>query len=372
MTTDTGDIDATAERTGALLDRGQQAYEQGLLEEAIEHLEAAVEQARRLVRDLPQDRTFRQGLGSVLYSLGGAYITARRFTEAVTVLTEGLAVYRELSADALVADVHARRGMAHALAGAGATAVTEVQAAIIGFVRRAALDRFDDDYVSLSRVLMLGADVLGAYADPTVGLTAAQTGLTLCVNGIRAGEITPDGALQTAMVRALSVERELLHALNRPAEAGNAEGTLQWLGAEPMPTLVAERLAGDSPGLLLPVADAVAAAGDPELAGLLLGEPVGPLCAPAFRVPAPRLTEAGLTAADAAVRLMPGDPDAAVRLGLEAHFLLDVAHEDRPPEDATRALWTGVLDRMRSQCETDGDTALAADLAACGRRIVDA
>ncbi|MFI7600821.1 tetratricopeptide repeat protein [Actinoplanes sp. NPDC049681] len=359
MTTDTSDLDAAAERAGVLLDRGQRAYEQGRLEEAIDHLEAAVEPARNVP----------QGLGSVLYSLGGAYITARRFTEAITVLTEALAVYRELSADALVADVRARRGMAHALAGAGATAVTDVQAAIIGFVRRAALDRFDDDYVSLSRVLMLSADALGAYGDPTIGLTAAQTGLTLCVDGIRAGGITPDGALHSAMVRALSVERELLHALDRPDEAGNAEGTLQWLGAEPSPTLVAERLAGDSPGLLLPVADAVATTGDPQLAALLLGEPVGPLCVPAFRVPPPLLTEAGLAAADAAVRVMPGDPDAAVRLGLEAHFLLDVAHEDRPPEDAVRTMWSGVLDRMRAQCETDGDTALAADLAACGRRL---
>ncbi|MEV4638608.1 tetratricopeptide repeat protein [Actinoplanes sp. NPDC049548] len=362
-------MDAAAEQAGLLLDRGQRAYEQGRLEEAVEHLEGAAEPARRLVRELPRDRTFRQGLGSVLYSLGGAYITARRFPDAVTVLTEALEAYRELAAKALMADVRARRGMAHALTGAGASAVTDVQAAVIGYVRRAGLNRYDADYVGLCRVLMLGSDVLGAYGDPTIGLNAAQTGLTLCVNAIRAGELTPDGALHQAMVRALSVERELLHALDRPAEAANAEGTLQWLGEEPLRTLVAERLAGDSPGLLLPVADAVATADDPELAALLLGEPVGPLCAPAFRVPPPRLTEAGVAAADAAVRLLPGDPDAAVRLGLEAHFLLDVAHEDRPPRDPVRAVWVGVLERMRAQCEVDGDTALAADLAACAERL---
>ena len=220
---------------------------------------------------------------------------------------------------------------------------------------------------------MTGAGVLGAYGDPGVGLTAARTGLSWCVTALRAGALTPDDAMRTAMVRALSVERDLLVGLGHGDETDNAESTLLWLDAEAVPTLVAERIAGDSPGLLLAVADAVAATGDPVLAALLCGEPVGPVCAPVLRVAPQLLTGAGLAAAEAALRLLPGD--ATVRLGLEAHYLLAFAYEEQLPEftprhDKTCLLWCRLFAALCAQCGADGDTRLASDLAAWGARVV--
>ena len=315
-----------------------------------------------------------------MYGLGAVHTTAGRFSEAVAVLTEALTMYEQLptalgpAPAGLVADVRARRGVAHAWGGAGASAVVDVQAAIVGYIRRAAPERVDEDYLALSRVLMISADVLGAYGDPSVGLTAAHTGLSWCVTALRTGALAPDDAMHTAMVRALSVERDLLVGLDRGDEVGNAEGLLRGLGAEAVPTLIAERMAGDSPGLLLSVADAVAATGDPGLAALLCAEPVGPLCAPVLRMQPQQLVEAGLAALDAALRLLPADPDSAVRLGLEARHLLAFAYEGQLPEftgrnDETCLLWCRLLAALSDQCAADGDTHLAGDLAAWGARV---
>jgi tetratricopeptide (TPR) repeat protein len=380
MATGTDEMRAAADRVGTLFTRGRQAYASGQPEQAIELLREAAETVTPLIEQFPEDHTFPEALGTVRYDLGAAYLAVGRPAEAAEALSQALASFAALPGThqpdprVLMADTRARRAIAYALLGAGASAVVDAQAAIVAFVLRASPERMDSDYLGLSRVLMTGSDVLGAYADPEVALLAAQTGLTWCVQAAQAGAVQPDESLLSAMIRALSTERELLIALERADEAGNAEGTLQFLGTEPVATMVGRRLAGDSPGLLLPFTEAVAATGDDDLAALLLGEPVGPLCAPVFRVAPDRLTEAGLAAGEAALRLMDEDPDSAARLGLEAHFLLAAALEQQRPEltdrfDEVALSWCRALAAVATRCAADGDQELAADLGRWGSRV---
>jgi tetratricopeptide (TPR) repeat protein len=380
VTTGADEIEEAVERVNTLLAQGREAYASGQAEQAVALFGQAAEDVRQLVERLPGENLLRQGLGTVHYDLGGAYLAAGRPAQAVAPLSQSLAAYAGLPAthqpdpQLLAADARARRGLAYALTGAGASAVLDVQAAIVAYVRRVDPQRVDAAYLGLSRVLMTGSDVLGAYGDPEVALVAARIGLSWCIEAARAGAVQPDEAMMIAMVRALSAERELVLGLGREEEAGNAEETLRSLGASPVTTLIARRLAGDSPGLLLPFAEAVGAAGDDDLTALLLGEPVGPLCAPVFRVEPEHLTDAGLAAGEAALRLTDEDPDSAARLGLEAHFLLAAALEQQLPQFTSRSdevslRWCQVLAAVASRCAADGDRDLAADLGQWGVRV---
>jgi tetratricopeptide (TPR) repeat protein len=379
MATGTDEIEKASERVGELLAQGRAAYGSGEAELAVGRFGEAASIAEQLVQQLPDNPAALQGFGGVLYELGSAHLAVGRPADAVAALSQALATCAALppthqpDPQVLASDVRALRGLAYALGGAGASAVVDVQTAIVSYVQRADQQRIDSDYLGLSRVLMTSSDVLGAYGDPEMGVLAARVGLTWCVEAAKAGT-EPDEAMVGAMVRALSTERELLIALERGDETGNAEQALQWLGTEPAPTLVGGRLESDSPGLLLPFDEAVAAAGDESLSTLLLGAPVGPLCAPIFRVAPERLTEAGLAAADAAVRLMDDDPDSAARLGLEGHFLLALAFEQQLPDFVSRSdeaslAWCRMLASVASRCAADGDLGLAADLGQWGLRV---
>ena len=71
-------------------------------------------------------------------------------------------------------------GRAAALAelGAGASAVIDAQAAVLGYIRLASPDRVDEAYLGLARALIMASDVFGAFADPAMALEAAQQGLS--------------------------------------------------------------------------------------------------------------------------------------------------------------------------------------------------
>lgn len=238
---------AAEARAGQLLERGQQAVLAGELDTAVSDLHEAGGLARQLLADAPGDERLLRGLGSVLYSLGAALTGRGDSAESAAVLAEAEDAYRKVAApDAalLLADVRLRRATSLALSGAGASAVTEAQSAVLTYIRRSSPDRVDEAYLGLARSLMLASDVFGAFADPVTALAAAQQGLSWVVRAANDGRRDLlDPATRMAMVRALSVELALLRTLGREQEQGNAAGLLAFLGAEVTPTLTQDRLA---------------------------------------------------------------------------------------------------------------------------------
>jgi hypothetical protein len=374
------------ERVARLIDLGQEAFLREEHAAARAQLEEAVTLARQLHEAAPDERRSAYQLGSALYALAAVRTATAAPQAAVPALDEALRAYRKLpvaAARPLVADVRLRRARAHALTGAGASAVADAQAAIVAYVRLSTPEVVDDAYLGLARTLLMASDVLAAYADPELALAAAREGLNWAVGAVNEGKLRRDRTLTDALVLAAAVEVALLRRLGRAAETANAEGLLASFGTPKVPLLMENHGIG---GLSVSdggVAGAVriAAATLPragELLGkYLLDDPVGPLVAPIFRMPPERLGPGAMVVAGAARGLLTrGRSAAGVRLGMEAHwlyaFILDEVLDQRVEFDERLeqafAAWVQLLGELAGRAEATGDAALARDLADWGTR----
>jgi hypothetical protein len=372
----------SARQLAELVERGHAALERGDAAAAVPPLREAAAIGRQLLEAAPEDQQRAYALGRALYALGNALTVTPDLPAAVAALDEALTCYRPLpgpAGRALVADVRLRRARAHALLGAGASAVVDAQAAIVGYVRISTAERLDEHYLGFARVAMRASDVLAAYGDPEVALAAAQEGVSWAVRAVNSGAVARDGALTGAMVQALSVEIALLERLGRGSETANAAGALAFLGAPRVRVLLDERgvpgLSPDDGGVEAAVRMAGLLAPDPRgtLADLLLRHPVGPVITPAFRTGPERLVPAAEAAAGAATALLANDVTAGMRLGLEAHYLFAFVHDEvldqRFPDPRTEAsvlTWCRLLADLATRAEAGGDDALARDLAGWG------
>lgn len=369
---------SSATRAQQLLTDGQAAIDAGDYAGSIPVFERAAELGRAVLAAEPEQPRHRLALGAVCGGLGEALAHTGSYGAAVPVLSEALDAYRGAGPGtaAAVADLRLRRGRTYARLGAGASAVVDVQAAVLGHLGRGVdPDRVDSAYVDLARTLMQAADVFGAWADPPVALTAAREGLAWYVRAVKSGAHEMDLPLWLAMVRALSVESAVLRRTGRTESAATAEATLEWLGSEPVDTVTARRTL--PPNVTTPtVAEAVAelersTGTDGDLPELLLSEPLGPPWTPALRVPAALLPAAAGTCAVGARRLLgAAAPAAGLRLGLEAHYLYAVAFPDDAPglADAS-AHWAILLAELAVRADAAGDADLAADLAEWTARV---
>ena len=373
---------------GLLVARGQRALLAGELDSAVVDFGDAAVLARQLVAENPGESRWLGALGNVLYSLGGALNGRGDYAESVSVLTEAEGAYRRVAAPGMVlltADVRLRRAAALAELGAGASAVIDAQAAVLGYIRRASPDRVDEAYLGLARALIMASDVFGAFADPAMALEAAQQGLSWMIRAANSGQAdVRDEAVRPAIVRAASVELALLGVLGRPEEQASAAGLLEWLGAEVVLTLTQRRLGSGglsaaSGGVDGAVRSLLLMTGsDNGLEELLIRHPVGPLCAPVLRVPPEKLVMAAGGAARAASQLLARGVAAGVRLGLEAHFLMAYVLEQSfegdgaglPPEmDQVLVQWCCLLATVAARLDADGDQPLARDMAVWGTKV---
>jgi hypothetical protein len=375
----------SARRMEELVDKGHAALGRGDPAAAVPPLREAAAIGRQLLEAAPDDDQRAYALGRALYALANALTVTPDLPGAVAALDEAARCYGGLpgpAGRALVADVRLRRARTRALQGAGASAVVDAQAAIVGYVRISTAERVDEHYLGFARVAMWASDVLAAYGDPEVALAAAREGLSWAVRAVNDGIAVRDAALTGAMVQALSVEIALLERLGRGAETANAAGALAFLGAPRVRVLLDERgvpgLSPDDGGVPAAVRTAGLLAPDPRgtLPDLLLRHPVGPVITPAFRAAPELLVPAAEAAAGAAVTLLANGVAAGLRLGLEAHYLFAFVHEEvvdgrfaaDPRTERSGLTWCRLLAGLATRAEAGGDGALARDLAGWGVR----
>jgi hypothetical protein len=370
-----------------LVEQAHAAMATGDAEAARPLLAEAAELGRGLRRSAADDQERAYALGRALYSLANVSAATGDLPGAVAALEEATDCYRDLpgpAGKALRMDVRLRLGRTRARQGAGASAVVDVQAAIVGYVRISTPDRMDEHYLGLARTLMWASDVLAAYGDPEVALEAAQEGLSSAVRAFNAGAAVRDAAMTQAMAQALNVESILLERLGRGAETANAAAALAHLGIGRVPLLMDEHgVPGLSPGdggvpAAIRMARLLGADPQDALGVLLLDHPVGPLVAPGFRAMPDRLFLAGEMAASAALDLLARDVAAGVRLGLEAHYLYAFVQEEtadgRLPRGAhlpeqSHVTWCRLMAALAERAETAGDDVLARDLASWGAKV---
>jgi hypothetical protein len=372
------------QRMAELVDRAHEAMGRGDAAAAVPLLRKAVDGGRRLRASAPQDQDRAYALGRALYSLGNVSAATGDLPAAVAALEEAADCYRDLpgpAGKAMRMDVRLRLARTRAAQGAGASAVVDAQAAIVGYVRISTPDRMDEHYLGLSRTLMWAADILAAYGDPEVALEAAREGLSEAVRAFNEGAAQRDAAMTQAMVQALSVELTLLERLGRDSETANAAGALAHLGEPRVPVLADERgvpgLSPDDGGVpgALRMLRLLHPGPRDALSELLLGHPVGPLVTPAFRAAPERLAVTAEATARAAMELLAHGVTAGVRLGLEAHYLYAFVREESVDERLPRGAdlpegsyvtWCRLLAELATRAESAGDVALAQDLASWG------
>ncbi len=385
-----------AQRAGALLQAGRQAHGKGLLDQAEEYLREAAVIGRLLGERQPDDPYTAQGLGRVLYSLGGVIKDQHRNVQAVEVLSEAEHVYLDAARltpaedatdddiDLRLADVRLRRGMAFAGNGAGASAVGDAQAAVLAYAEAGRQGRTDEVQLGAARVLMQAADVYGSAADLEMALATAQEGLILAVQGANQSSTPMDPVIARSAAMAADVELAVLTATGRTSETSHPQSLLEHLGVTPpLPTLTRTRLADarrrpDQGGVRSAVhqLDRLAG-GPPQLAGIQLDPEPFPLVAPALRVTREQLPAAATLTADAATRLLQGNVVTAFALGLEAHWML--LHLIGETQELTRAsglaqpdlplwfcVWADLLGPLTRRAQTLGDDDLGRDLAGWG------
>lgn len=376
-----------------LLQRARKAARVGNPETAAQAQEAAVAVQRRLVAADPDEPRHREQLGHILYALGRSRTDAGRPDDAVTALDEAEAVYlalpRRFPVGDRVADVQARRATAYGLAGAGASAMVDAQSAVVHHRVHAPDDPDDPAQLALARALAVNSDVLAAYGDPDLAVGSADRAVRLVLRQLPDWRGTPDAAEHAAHLRqALTVAVTVHTAHGRADLAAQARTVAQRLGPDRRPAatvLAGRQRSARPPALRVTVASALRAA-------QLLGRPeprvgdravVRPAVDVELVVPLDRVLMsigAGATSADAAARLgrslaglaadlLPGDPRAGIRLGLEAHVLL--AGASRLESTALRHQlpaygpgWARILLACSRRAEADRDPALALDLAA--------
>lgn len=117
-----------------LAKRAKVAHIGGFPQEAVRLGAEAIVLARQLAEENPDERNKRM-LAALMHNQGAFLIDAGPAPEAIKTLDESEQAYSRLrgtnqSVDAWIADVYARRSRAHAEAGAGASAVIELQSAV--------------------------------------------------------------------------------------------------------------------------------------------------------------------------------------------------------------------------------------------------
>ncbi|HEU4948050.1 MAG TPA: hypothetical protein VFT31_12930 [Kribbella sp.] len=170
---------------GDALQTAQVLIEEGRADEAGPYQRRVIELARERVLDRPNHFEARHLMSATQYELAGSLNAAGRHEEALAALHEAQLGYTELNdagildATSFLADIRARRAMTQAHRGYGASAVLEMDGAVITYgqlVGGAAGLLHQPDF---ARVLAMNALILRRYGDPDLAVASADAAIQL-------------------------------------------------------------------------------------------------------------------------------------------------------------------------------------------------
>jgi tetratricopeptide (TPR) repeat protein len=385
------------EEIKALLDEARAAVLRDDALEAAQLQETAVAWLRTMLAGSPADQRHLQNLGSVLYGLGASMIRIGRPEEAVPALDEALARYLSLDrsrypVEEWATDVRIRRATAHATVGADASALIDVQTAVLAARATLPEDLMDDRYLRFARILAVGADVLASSADPDLAVDCADEAIRIyTAHGV--GTDPRDGGRHVPyFLRAACVSAEIHRANDRPRLGRRGREVIeQFGGGAVIETVLLPRLnSAQRPDLTRPLGEVLErwaklpSAGPLDdiewLSALVVpGEGISKLV-PADRVEADRRVATAERLATRLAELLLDRPDDALLLGIELHALFAAGATDDPGSLGTLPAeiaepWAQVLRSCCAAAVDAGRPALALDLtgwlARAGRCVID-
>ncbi|TWD79409.1 hypothetical protein FB561_0467 [Kribbella amoyensis] len=170
---------------GEALQTAQVLIEEGRADEAGPYQQRVIELARERAGDRPDHYEAKHLMAATHYELAGSLNASGRHEEALTALHEAQLGYTELNdagvldATSFLADVRARRAMTQAHRGYGATAVLEMDGAVIAYGQLVAGPDSLHHQPDFARVLAMNALILRRYGDPGLAVASADAAVQL-------------------------------------------------------------------------------------------------------------------------------------------------------------------------------------------------
>jgi hypothetical protein len=224
-----------------LLDQARREAQSGQAGDALRFQGEAIELSRALAGQYPADPRHRLSVASALYSQASMLTRAGRPADAVQALDESEQLYRSLGGTPgmpdippLVADISARRALALAGDGRGASAVPEAAAAVAFYEEMAGTDPARSRQRDLARVCADNAEVLARFGDPDIAAASADRAVRLYLSGAPPGTLCVSREDVGYLVTAASVGATI-HAWHGRIEVSLAAAQLALKFASPGP-----------------------------------------------------------------------------------------------------------------------------------------
>ncbi|MEV0798814.1 hypothetical protein AB0I34_14030 [Kribbella sp. NPDC050281] len=170
---------------GEALQTAQLLIEEGRADEAGPYQQRVIELARERAGEHPDHYEAKHLMAATQYELAGSLNASGRHEEALAALHEAQLGYTELSdagvldATSFLADVRARRAMTQAHRGHGATAVLEMDGAVIAYGQLVSGPDGPKYQPDFARVLAMNALILRRYGDPALAVASADAATQL-------------------------------------------------------------------------------------------------------------------------------------------------------------------------------------------------
>lgn len=405
-------------QASAYFELARTQYEANDLESSAKSAEAAIAVTQSLSEKFPENLTHQKNTANALYFLGNVYFARRRFKAAIKVLNRSEAIYRKLdeakflSAAPLIADVQMRRARVMAAEGRGASAAVEADEAVSTYLALTGAKADHPMSRDLARILAGNGIVLAWYGDPDLAVGSADRAVRIYVTQrSKSGklEISTDeiGDFSDAAARAALIHLQqgrqsvALEAAQVAMQLGAPEDDADFVSqtaqsfiktkllapdeSNQLADVLTQRLTGDAQRLrpalqgdrlkLTTFADALAQSGMDDggelAAALTLPVLDCKIVTPSQRAANSQASDFARSLAGIAADLMPAQPDNAIRIGLEAHYLFAAA--SRSQQDSPEATfqnigphWGRLLIALSAAFEARRDPVMALDLAAWG------
>ncbi|TCO48720.1 hypothetical protein EV646_104542 [Kribbella antiqua] len=170
---------------GEALQTAQVLIEEGRADEAGPYQQRVIELARERAEGHPDHYEAKHLMAATHYELAGSLNASGRHEEALAALHGAQLGYTELhdagllDATSFLADIRARRAMTQAHRGRGATAVLEMDGAVIAYGQLVGGSDGLKHQPDFARVLAMNALILRRYGDPALAVASADAATQL-------------------------------------------------------------------------------------------------------------------------------------------------------------------------------------------------